>query len=68
MTAFLQCLELRNFGPFQMATPCLCSKGRFVSQGVSIAAKAEKESQGGADWMSGLRIRLSLKAGLCLSS
>lgn len=29
-----------------MAPPFICSKGRFVSQGVSIAAKAERGREG----------------------
>lgn len=44
MTALLQHLEFRNFGLFKLATPSICSKGRFVSKGVSIVAKTEKES------------------------
>lgn len=67
MTALLQYLEFRNFGLLKKATPFICSKGRFVSQGVSIVAKTEKESQGGAGEMSRLRIRLRSAASVCLS-
>lgn len=48
MTALLQYLEFRNFGLLKMATPFICSKGRFVSQGVSIVAK--KEGKSGRGW------------------
>lgn len=46
MTALLQLLELRNLGLFEMATPFVCSKGRFVLQVVSIVAKTEKVREG----------------------
>lgn len=36
----------RNLGLFNMAPPFICSKGRFVSQGVSIAAGAERGREG----------------------
>lgn len=52
MTALLS-LDLRNSGLFRVATPLICSKGRFVSHGVSIVAKTEKESPGGAGGVRG---------------
>lgn len=51
MTALLQHLEFRNFGLFKLATPSICSKGRFVSKGVSIVAKTEKVEGVVDDWV-----------------
>lgn len=49
MTALLQHLEFRNFGLFKLATPFICSKGRFVSKGCLHSSKDRERKLGGAD-------------------